>query len=109
MGDTGGSGEGIRSPDDIDASTGSEHLLELLTDLRRRLDAAGRDDQLRRPDATELIHQAQERIATLEQMLAWARSREAELTTRTVRGEMRVAHLESALGELNSIARRASE
>ena len=98
-----------RSPDDADASSGSEHLLDLLAEFRKRLGAAGPDDQVRRPDATELIRQAQERIATLEQMLAWARAREAELTARTVRGDMRVAHLESAVGELNSIARRASE
>ena len=109
MGDTGGADEDVRPPDDADASSGSEHLLELLTDLRMRLEAAGPDDRVRRPDATELIRQAQERIATLEQMLAWARAREAELTARTVRGDMRVAHLESAVGELNSIARKASE
>jgi hypothetical protein len=42
-------------------------------------------------------------------MLAWARAPKTELTARTVRGDMRVAHLESALGQLNSIAKRASE
>jgi hypothetical protein len=108
MGDTDGRDVDARSPD-AGASSGSEYLLELLTDLRTRLEIAAPDDQVRRPDATELIRQAQERIATLEQMLAWARAREAELTARAVRGDMRVAHLESAVGELNSIARKASE
>jgi hypothetical protein len=109
MGDTDDSDVDARSPDDADTSSGSEHLLELLSDLRGRLEMAVPDDQVRRPDATELIRQAQERIATLEQMLSWARAREAELTARVVRGDMRVAHLESAVGELNSIAKRATE
>ena len=56
-----------------------------------------------------MIRQAQERIATLERMLAWAHAREAELTARTVRGEMRVAHLESTVSELNAMAKKATE
>ncbi len=109
MGDTDGSDDDVRSPEDADASFGSEHLIELLTELRRRLVGVVPVYPDRRPEATELIRQAQERIATLEQMLAWSRAREAELTARTVRADMRVVHLESAVGELNSIARKASE
>ena len=109
MGDTDGSDLDVRSPEDADPSFGSEYLLERLTELRRHLEAVASVDQDRRPVATELIRQAQERIATLEQMLAWARAREAELTARIVRGEMKVAHLESTVGELNAIASKASQ
>jgi hypothetical protein len=109
MGDTDGSDVDLPSPGDADPSFGSEHLLELLTELRRRLEAVALVDQDRRPDATALIRQVQERIVTLERMLAWAHAREAELTARTVRGEMRIAHLESTVGELDAIGSRASE
>ena len=109
MGDAEGPDDDVPPTEYADTSFGSEYLLELLSELRRRLEAVAPDDRDRTPDATELIRQAQERIATLEQMLGWARTREVELTTRTVRGEMRVAHLESAVGELNSIAKKTSE
>jgi chromosome segregation ATPase len=109
MGDTGAFDDDARSPEEPDPSLGSEHLLELLTDLRRRLEAVAPVGEDPRPDATELIRQAQERIASLEQMLEWARARERELTARSVRGEMRVAHVESTFAELNAIAKRVSE
>ena len=109
MGDTDGFDDDVRSSEDADPSFGSDHLVELLADLRRRLEAVAPVGEDPRPDATELIRQAQERIVTLERMLAWAHAREAELTARTVRGEMRVAHLESTVGELNAIAKRATE
>src|SRR5688572_28121 len=108
MGDTGGFDDDPRPPEDADPPLGSEHLLDLLTDLRMRLEAVA-PVQDPRPDATELIRQAQERIVTLERMLAWAHAREVELTARSVRGEMRVAHLESTVAELNDIAKRATE
>lgn len=91
------------SRDAGDAPSAAERLFAGLTELRTRLEAAEPDDRLRSRDAVELIRQAQQRIVALEEMLAWAREREEELTTRVVRAEIRSAELESTLAELHSM------
>ena len=90
-----------------DRSTASSRLVERLTELRTQLAMLTPDD--RRREAVEAIGQARERISALEEMLAWAREREDELTARAVRDRMRISELESSIVELRAAAARASE
>jgi hypothetical protein len=57
----------------------------------------------------EVIRQAQERIAALEEILAAARQREDELTANLVRDHMRVSELETRITDLSAMAERVSE
>lgn len=102
-------------PELADASDGdvddrsAGRLIERLTELRLQLEILAPEDRDRSREAIETIRQAQERIASLEQMLGWAREREGELTTRLVRDQMKVAEVEARADELSAVAKIVSE
>jgi chromosome segregation ATPase len=89
-------------------STSADRLVARLAELRGQLELLAPQDQERGREAIERIRQAQERIATLEVMLAQAREREDGLTTQAVRDRARISELGSEISELRSVAARVS-
>jgi hypothetical protein len=98
----------VPDPGSAGRSTSADRLVARLSELRGHLELLAPQDQERGREAIERIHQAQERIATLEEMLAQARDREDGLTTQAIRDRARIAELGSQIAELSSIAARVS-
>jgi hypothetical protein len=85
-------------------SRGSEGLTDRLAELRAHLELLATRDPARGLDGIEEIRQAEERIWTLELMLARAREREDGLTAQTVRDHATIATCETRIAELSAIA-----
>ena len=90
-------------------STSADSLVSRLAELRSQVEVLAPADQDRGREAIEQIHQAQERVATLELMLARAREREDSLTVQTVRDQAAIADNEARIAELGAIAARVAE
>jgi hypothetical protein len=82
----------------------ADRLVSRLAELRAQVDVLAPLDQERGREAIERIHQAQERVAALELMLARAREREDSLTVQTVRDRAALADGEARIAELGAIA-----
>jgi hypothetical protein len=97
------SDEGAPAP-----SVSADRLVSRLAELRAQVDVLAPPDQDRGREAIERIRQAQERVATLELMLARAREREDSLTAQTVRDQAAIADGEARIAELGAIAARVA-
>jgi hypothetical protein len=89
-------------------SVSADRLVSRLAELRAQVEVLAPPDQDRGREAIERIRQAQERIATLELMLARAREREDSLTVQTVRDQAAIADSEARIAELGAIAARVA-
>jgi hypothetical protein len=89
-------------------SVSADRLVSRLAELRAQVDVLAPPDQERGREALERIHQAQERVSTLELMLARAREREDSLTAQTVRDRAALADSEARIAELGAIAARVA-
>jgi hypothetical protein len=89
-------------------SVSADRLVSRLAELRAQVDVLAPPDQERGREAIERIHQAQERVAALELMLARAREREDSLTVQTVRDRAALADSEARIAELGAIASRVA-
>jgi hypothetical protein len=85
-------------------SAGSDGLTDRLAELRARLEVLATGDPTRGLEAIEGIREAEERIGTLELMLARAREREDGLTAQTVRDQATIAICETRIAELSATA-----
>ena len=94
-------GGAVQSPSPSDDS-----LTTRLAELRAQLEVLAPEDQARGLETIEEIRQAQERIETLELMLARAREREEGLTAQSVREQSTIAACETRIAELTAIAAR---
>jgi type II secretory pathway pseudopilin PulG len=92
-------GGAVQSPSPSDDS-----LTTRLAELRAQLEVLAPEDQARGLETIEEIRQAQERIETLELMLARAREREEGLTARSIREQSTIAACETRIAELTAIA-----
>jgi hypothetical protein len=103
--------ESAPDPDDgvPGRSTSADRLVSRLAELRAQVEVLAPPDQDRGREAIERIQQAQERVATLELMLARAREREDSLTVQTVRDRAAIADNEARIAELGAIAARVAE
>ena len=81
-------------------------LITRLAELRAQLEVLAPADQARGLETIEEIRHAQERIGTLELMLARAREREDGLTAQSVREQSTIAACETRIAELTAIAGR---
>jgi hypothetical protein len=97
-------GGAVQSPSPSDDS-----LTTRLAELRAQLEVLAPPDQARGLETLEEIRQAQERIGTLELMLARAREREEGLTAQSVREQSTIAACETRIAELTAIAGRLPE
>jgi hypothetical protein len=97
-------GGAVQSPSPSDDS-----LTTRLAELRAQLEVLAPPDQARGLETLEEIRQAQERIGTLELMLARAREREEGLTAQSVREQSTIAACETRIAELAAIAGRLPE
>lgn len=97
-----GFGSPVRAP----SSTGSNSLATRLAELRAQLEVHAPQDPGRGLETLEQVRQAQERIGTLELMLAHAREREDALTTQSVRDQSTIAACETRIAELTDVAGR---
>src|SRR5215211_8600817 len=100
-----------RAPADrgVERSPDPERVVERLTELREELEMVASEDPDRWGQAGERVRQAQERIETLEEMLARARDREDDLTTRAVRDRIAIGELEGTIVGLSAVAAKVSE
>lgn len=89
-------------------SKSTDRLVSRLAELRAQVEVLAPADQDRGREAIERMLQAQERVATLEQMLARAREREDSLTVQTIRDQAAIADTESRLAEMSAIAARVA-
>ena len=89
-------------------SKSTDRLVSRLAELRAQVEVLAPSDQDRGREAIERMLQAQERVATLEQMLARARDREDSLTVQTIRDQAAIADSESRLAEMSAIAARVA-
>jgi DNA repair exonuclease SbcCD ATPase subunit len=95
--------------DEVPAPTKStDRLVSRLAELRAQVEVLAPPDQGRGREAIERMLQAQERVATLEQMLARAREREDGLTVQTIRDQAAIADSEARLAEMIAIAARGA-
>jgi hypothetical protein len=94
-------GGAVRSP-----SPNDDSLTTRLAELRAQLEVLAPADQARGLETIEEIRHAQERIGTLELMLARAREREDGLTGQSVREQSTIAACETRIAELTAIAGR---
>ncbi len=94
--------------DDVPASKSTDRLVSRLAELRAQVEILAPPDQDRGREAIERMLQAQERVATLEQMLARAREREDSLTVQSIRDQAAIADSESRLAEMSAIAARVA-
>lgn len=94
-----GHGGAVQSPSPSDDS-----LATRLAELRAQLEVLAPPDQARGLETIEEIRHAQERIGTLELMLARAREREDSLTAQSVREQSTIADCETRIAELTAIA-----
>ena len=94
-------GGAVQSPSPSDDS-----LTTRLAELRAQLEVLAPEDQARGLETIEEIRRAQERIETLELMLARAREREEGLTAQSVREQSTIATCETRIAELTAIAGR---
>ena len=92
-------GGAVQSPSPSDDS-----LTTRLAELRAQLEVLAPEDQARGLETIEEIRRAQERIGTLELMLARAREREEGLTAQSVREQSTIAACETRIAELTAIA-----
>ena len=92
-------GGAVQSPSPSDDS-----LTTRLAELRAQLEVLAPPDQARGLETIEEIRHAQERIGTLELMLARAREREDSLTAQSVREQSTIADGETRIAELTAIA-----
>jgi hypothetical protein len=88
------------------SSPNDDSLATRLAELRAQLEVLAPPDQARGLETIEEIRQAQERIGTLELMLARAREREDGLTAQSVREQSTIAACETRIAELTAIAGR---
>jgi DNA repair exonuclease SbcCD ATPase subunit len=95
--------DGVPAP-----TTSTDRLVSRLTELRAQVEVLAPPDQDRGREAIERMHQAQERVATLELMLARAREREDSLTVQTIRDQAAIADGEARIAELSTIAARVA-
>jgi chromosome segregation ATPase len=101
--------ESTRHPDDdVPPSKSTHRLVSRLAELRAQVEILAPPDQDRGREAVEQMLQAQERVATLEQMLARAREREDSLTVQTIRDQAAIADSESRLAGMSAIAARVA-
>ena len=93
-------------PDEQDLSrpVGSDRLTDRLAELRAHLEVVAAGDPVRGLEGIDEIRQAEERIWTLELMLARAREREDALTSQTVRDHATIGACETRIAELSAIA-----
>lgn len=89
-------------------SVSADRLVSRLAELRAQVEVLAPPDQDRGREAIERIRQAQERVATLELMLARAREREDSLTAQSVRDQSAIADSEARIAELGAIAARVA-
>jgi hypothetical protein len=94
-------GGAVQSP-----SPNDDSMTTRLAELRAQLEVLAPPDQARGLETLEEIRHAQERIATLELMLARAREREDGLTAQSVREQSTIAACETRIAELTAIAGR---
>jgi chromosome segregation ATPase len=96
-------------PDDhVPPSKSTDRLVSRLAELRAQVEVMAPPDQDRGREAMERMLQAEERVATLEQMLARAREREDSLTVQTIRDRAAIADAEARIAELGTIAARVA-
>lgn len=93
---------------DLPPSKSTDRLVSRLAELRAQVEILAPPDQDRGREAIERMLQAQERVATLEQMLARAREREDSLTVQSIRDQAAIADSESRLAEMSAIAARVA-
>jgi hypothetical protein len=94
-------GGAVQSP-----SPNDDSMTTRLAELRGQLEVLAPPDQARGLETLEEIRHAQERIGTLELMLARAREREDGLTAQSVREQSTIAACETRIAELTAIAGR---
>ena len=94
-----GYGGAVQSP-----SPNDDSLATRLAELRAQLEVLAPPDQARGLETIEEIRHAQERIGTLELMLARSREREDSLTAQSVREQSTIADCETRIAELTAIA-----
>ena len=94
-------GGAVQSP-----SPNDDSMTTRLAELRAQLEVLAPADQARGLETLEEIRHAQERIVTLELMLARAREREDGLTAQSVREQSTIAACETRIAELTAIAGR---
>jgi hypothetical protein len=94
-------GGAVQSP-----SPNDDSMTTRLAELRAQLEVLAPADQARGLETLEEIRHAQERIGTLELMLARAREREDGLTAQSVREQSTIAACETRIAELTAIAGR---
>ena len=94
-----GYGGAVQSP-----SPNDDSLATRLAELRAQLEVLAPPDQARGLETIEEIRHAQERIGTLELMLARSREREESLTAQSVREQSTIADCETRIAELTAIA-----
>ena len=94
-------GGAVQSP-----SPNDDSMTTRLAELRAQLEVLAPPDQARGLETLEEIRHAQERIGTLELMLARAREREDALTAQSVREQSTIAACETRIAELTAIAGR---
>jgi chromosome segregation ATPase len=94
-------GGAVQSP-----SPNDDSMTTRLAELRAQLEVLAPPDQARGLETLEEIRHAQERIGTLELMLARAREREDGLTAQSVREQSTIAACETRIAELTAIAGR---
>jgi chromosome segregation ATPase len=89
-------------------SKSTDRLVSRLAELRAQVEVLAPPDQVCGREAIERMLQAQERVATLEQMLARAREREDSLTVQTIRDQATIEDSEARLAEMGAIAARVA-
>jgi hypothetical protein len=94
-------GGAVQSP-----SPNDDSMTTRLAELRAQLEVLAPEDQARGLETLEEIRHAQERIGTLELMLARAREREDGLTAQSVREQSTIAACETRIAELTAVAGR---
>jgi hypothetical protein len=104
-----GSARDAVDDDGAGGPSSAHRLVSRLAELRGHLDLVAPEDQGRGREAVERLRGADERIATLEDMLAAARDREHELATSVARDRRRLLDAEARISELSAIASRATE
>jgi type II secretory pathway pseudopilin PulG len=91
------------------SSPNDDSLATRVAELRAQLEVLAPEDQARGLETLEEMRQAQERIETLELMLARAREREEGLTAQSIREQSTIAECETRIAELTAIAARLPE
>jgi len=91
------------------SSPNDDSLATRVAELRAQLEVLAPEDQARGLETLEEVRQAQERIETLELMLARAREREEGFTAQSIREQSTIAECETRIAELTAIAARLPE